>query len=86
MVFLSALGLGLSIFLNSENALFISYLLWISKYLVQSDLISKMMGSAASIVESFWQSSVLLYGLSLFLLLAGVLYIRSFPYKNKNLA
>ena len=86
MAFLSALGLGLSIFLNSENALMITYLLWVSKYLMQTDLAGKIMGNTVYLMDTFWKTPVLLYSLSILMLLAAILYVRSFQYNNKNLA
>ena len=86
MAFLSALGLGLSIFLNSENALMVTYLLWLSKYLMQTDLAGKIMGNTVDLMGTFWKTSGLLYSLSILLLLAAILYVRSFSYNNKNLA
>jgi hypothetical protein len=78
MTFLSTLGLCISVFSNSENAIFISYGLWISKYLMIAPEFQKILGRAGEVLLDFWQSPTALYGTSALLFAAVIIYVGRF--------
>jgi hypothetical protein len=78
MTFLSTLGLCISVFSNSGNAIFISYGLWISKYLMFTQEFRNLLGGAGEVLLYFWQTPAVLYGISVFLLAAVIIYVERF--------
>jgi hypothetical protein len=77
MTFLSALGLGISVIAGSENAILVTYLIWLSRYLMMTSVARKFFGSGTLIVLSFWQSNALLYSLSALMFLCVIVSLKS---------
>jgi hypothetical protein len=77
MTFLSALGLGVSVIAGSENAILITYLIWLSRYLMMTSTARKFFGSGAQILLSFWQSNAILYGLSALMFLFVIVSLKT---------
>lgn len=77
MTFLSTLGLCISLFSNSENAIFISYSLWLSKYLMIMPEFRDLLGRAGEVMLFFWQNPVALYVMSACLFIAMLIYLQS---------
>jgi hypothetical protein len=77
MTFLSALGLGVSVIAGSENAILITYLIWLSRYLMMTSTARKFFGSGAQILLSFWQSNAILYGLSALMFLCVIVSLKT---------
>ena len=80
MAFLSSLSLCISIITNAEKAVFISYFLWISKYMVLVPEFKKLFGQTTNFFLVFWQTPAALYFGSLIMLAGIVLY---FQKKNR---
>ena len=78
MTFLSTLGLCISVFSNSENAIFISYGLWISKNLMATPEFRELMGEGGEVMLDFWQTPAVLYGISALLFAAVMIYVERF--------
>lgn len=76
MTFLSSLGLCLSILSNSENAIFLSYFLWLSKYLLFLPEWNSTFKQIGNNYLAFWQNPVVLYTLSLILVTVLLVYTR----------
>ena len=77
MTFLSALGLGISVLAGSENAILVTYLIWLSRYLLMTSAARKFFGSGAQVVLNFWQSNAILYGLAGLLFLCVIVSLKS---------
>lgn len=77
MTFLSALGLGVSVIAGSENAILVTYLIWLSRYLMMTSTARKFFGSGAQILLSFWQSNAILYGLSALMFLCVIVSLKT---------
>ncbi len=77
MTFLSTLGLGISIFIRTEDAVFISYALWLSKYLPQTNEFQRLFRNLSQTILSFWQTPMLLYALSLVIFTLMLIYIQN---------
>ncbi|KAA3646559.1 MAG: hypothetical protein DWQ07_10150 [Chloroflexi bacterium] len=76
MTFLSTLGLCLSIFSNSGNAIFVSYLLWLGKYLLLTSDLQALLGQTGVLFLSFWQNPAALYFVSACLLLLLFVFVQ----------
>jgi hypothetical protein len=76
MTFLSALGLCISIFSNSENAIAIAYSLWLSKYLLLTLEFKRLFGRVGEFLLLFWQTPMALYIFSICLFAAMLIYIQ----------
>jgi hypothetical protein len=85
MTFLSSLGLCISIISNSENAIFVSYFLWLGKYLILSTEIRNVLGRVGEIFVALWQTPVLLYLLSGGMLVFMMIYVQGFARINRRL-
>lgn len=85
MTFLSTLGLCISVFSNSENAILVSYGLWISKYLMVAPEFQKILGGAGDILLYFWRTPAVLFGVSAFLFSAVMVYVGRFVRINQPL-
>jgi hypothetical protein len=85
MTFLSSLGLCISIISNSGNAIFVSYFLWLGKYLMLSTEIRNVLGRVGEIFVALWQTPALLYLLSGGLLVFIMIYVQGFARFNRRL-
>ena len=86
MTFLSALGLGVSVIAGSENAILVTYLLWLSRYLMMTSAARKFFGSGAQIMLNFWQSNAILYGLSAMMFLCVIVSLKSYSGTARQLS
>jgi len=77
MTFLSALGLGISVIVGSENSILVTYLVWLSRYLLMTSAARRFFGSGVEVVLNFWQSNAILYGLSALLFLCVIVSLKS---------
>lgn len=85
MTFLSSLGLCISIISNSENAIFISYFLWLGKYLMLTTEFQNILGKLGEAFTAMWKTPVLLYLLSGILLVVMMLYVQGSARINRRL-
>ncbi len=86
MAFLSTFGLCLSIFINSEQAIFISYFCWLSKYLMYTPESRTLLGHTGEVFLLFWHSPVALYGVSVILFAALMIYMHGSVSSTRYLA
>jgi hypothetical protein len=82
MTFLSILGMTLSVILNSENAIFISYSVWLSKYIFHIDEIKDLSTGLYKASQFFWNSPQLIFVVSAVLFIILLIYIKQDPGKN----
>ena len=85
MTFLSALGLCLSIFSNSEYAIFISYFCWLSRYVMSTPESRALLGHTGEMFLLFWQSPTALYGVSITLFAAMMIYMQGSVRSTRHL-
>ncbi|MDK2982484.1 MAG: hypothetical protein PWQ55_2831 [Chloroflexota bacterium] len=86
MTFLSMLGLGLSVLSGSENAILVTYLLWLSRYLLMTNAARNLFGESAQVILDLWQSNWVLYGLSGLLALAILTVLKSGAGNSRQLS
>lgn len=76
MTFLSSLGITISILSNSENAIIISYSIWLSKYFINIPEIKKTFSNITNWIHYFWSSPNLIFALSAILLAIMLIFIK----------
>jgi hypothetical protein len=75
MTFLSTLGLCLSIFIKPGNAIFISYALWLTRFLPLTDGFQAYFGELSKSIDWFWQTPKVLYLFSLVFLVLMLFWV-----------
>jgi len=85
MIFLSMLGLFLSLVTNSGNAVMVSYFLWLGKFLTLTPKIDQLLGEIGRAFLRFWQAETLLYILSGVLFTGMLAYLQSTVMNSRQL-
>jgi hypothetical protein len=86
MTFLSVLGLCLSIFIKPGNAIFISYALWLTRFLPLTDGFQTFFGDLSKGIDWFWQTPQVLYLFSLVFLVLMLFWVLKGIRFNQHLA
>jgi hypothetical protein len=76
MTFLSILAMTISIILNSEYAIFISYSVWLSKYIFNITEINRLFSDLSQIIKYFWDSPQLIFSAAAILLIIFLVFAK----------
>ena len=76
MTFLSILAMTISIILNSEYAIFISYSVWLSKYIFNIAEINHLFSDLSQIIKHFWDSPQLIFSAAAIFLIIFLVFAK----------